>query len=290
VKSNAKNEINVMADRSSFWQMVDRTKPDKLRVFAQSELRDCQDYFLEIQSDSTLPSSVIITASERLALIRSEIDLRHSDAKHRQTQRLARWAIGIGIVGILSAVVAIVFGIANRPTPQHVPAAATEAAQTPAVIPPTPATLPMTTPTPAASPTMSVVSTRTPTTQQKKTRRTRRSARHHRLVFGIDSLNLSQRDSLLEMLKCTLSSWGCVSAIDSNRRTIWIADAHREDGKRFVARADEMLTALVELESVIRVACRWYFSRVACYSPPLHSAVHILCKKHTLIRGSDVPM
>jgi hypothetical protein len=36
------------------------------------------------------------------------------------------------------------------------------------------------------------------------------------------------------MLKCTLSSWGCVSAIDSNRRTIWIADAHRGDGKRFI--------------------------------------------------------
>ena len=25
-------------------------------------------------------------------------------------------------------------------------------------------------------------------------------------------------------------SWGCVSAIDSNGRTIWIADAHRGDG------------------------------------------------------------
>jgi hypothetical protein len=34
-------------------------------------------------------------------------------------------------------------------------------------------------------------------------------------------------------------SWGCVSAIDSNGRTIWIADAHRDDGKRFVMRADE---------------------------------------------------
>src|SRR4029077_19115814 len=29
-------------------------------------------------------------------------------------------------------------------------------------------------------------------------------------------------------------SWGVVSAIDSNGRTIWIADAHRDDGKRFV--------------------------------------------------------
>jgi hypothetical protein len=29
-------------------------------------------------------------------------------------------------------------------------------------------------------------------------------------------------------------TWGCVSAVDSNGRTIWIADAHRDDGKRFV--------------------------------------------------------
>jgi hypothetical protein len=37
-------------------------------------------------------------------------------------------------------------------------------------------------------------------------------------------------------------SWGCVSAVDALGRTIWIADAHRGDGKRFVVRADEMLT------------------------------------------------
>jgi hypothetical protein len=29
---------------------------------------------------------------------------------------------------------------------------------------------------------------------------------------------------------------------------IWIVDAHRGDGKRFVVRADEKLTAFVELE------------------------------------------
>jgi len=33
---------------------------------------------------------------------------------------------------------------------------------------------------------------------------------------------------------------------------MWIADAHRGDGKRFVVRADEKLTAFMELESVIR--------------------------------------
>jgi len=32
-----------------------------------------------------------------------------------------------------------------------------------------------------------------------------------------------------------------------DRRTIWILDAHRSDGKRFVVRADEKLTAFLEL-------------------------------------------
>jgi len=44
-------------------------------------------------------------------------------------------------------------------------------------------------------------------------------------------------------------SWGCVSAIDANGQTIWIADAHRDDGNRSVVRAEAKLTAFVELES-----------------------------------------
>jgi hypothetical protein len=31
----------------------------------------------------------------------------------------------------------------------------------------------------------------------------------------------------------------------------WIADAHRGDGKRFIVRADEKLTAFPELESAV---------------------------------------
>jgi hypothetical protein len=62
-----------------------------------------------------------------------------------------------------------------------------------------------------------------------------------------------------EMIADNLSasgwSWGCVSAIDSNGQTIRIADAQRGDGKRFVARANEKLTAFMELESAIR-GCR----------------------------------
>jgi len=46
-------------------------------------------------------------------------------------------------------------------------------------------------------------------------------------------------------------SWGCVVTVDFEGRTIWIADAHRGDGKRFVVHADEKLTAFIELESAI---------------------------------------
>jgi hypothetical protein len=176
-----------VVDQSEFWKIVGATEPEKLRALSDEEIRDCQSYFLETQLDSTLPAHESVTASQRLILIRSEIDLRYTDARHWQTQRLARWAIGVGILSavvIFSAVVAIMFGMANRPTPEYVPAPATEATETPAVIPPTPAALATTTPTPAAlatptpaptaSPTKSVVNKRTPTTQQKKTGRTLR--------------------------------------------------------------------------------------------------------------------
>ena len=47
-------------------------------------------------------------------------------------------------------------------------------------------------------------------------------------------------------------SWGCVSAVTSEGRIIWVADAHRDDGKRLVVHADEQLTAFVELGAAIR--------------------------------------
>jgi hypothetical protein len=66
----------------------------------------------------------------------------------------------------------------------------------------------------------------------------------------------SRRVKYCEIIADSLSksgwSWSCVSSVDSNGRTIFVADAHRDDGKRFVVRADEKLTAFVELESAIR--------------------------------------
>jgi hypothetical protein len=40
--------------------------------------------------------------------------------------------------------------------------------------------------------------------------------------------------------------------VDFDGRTIFVADAHRDDGKRFVVHADEKLSAFIELESAIR--------------------------------------
>jgi hypothetical protein len=39
--------------------------------------------------------------------------------------------------------------------------------------------------------------------------------------------------------------------------TIWIADAHRDNEKRFVGHADEKLSAFLELERVMRESLRF---------------------------------
>jgi len=46
-------------------------------------------------------------------------------------------------------------------------------------------------------------------------------------------------------------SWGWVSAVDSSGQTIFVADANRGDGQRFIVRADEKLAAFLELERAI---------------------------------------
>jgi hypothetical protein len=45
-------------------------------------------------------------------------------------------------------------------------------------------------------------------------------------------------------------SLGWVSAVNSEGRTIFVADAHPDDGKRYVVHADEKLSAFLELKSV----------------------------------------
>jgi hypothetical protein len=65
-----------------------------------------------------------------------------------------------------------------------------------------------------------------------------------------------------------LDSRFCPAAIDSEGRTIWIVDPHRDHGKRLVVLADEMLAAFMGLESTIcasdkiGVASRRDFSKI----------------------------
>jgi hypothetical protein len=59
-------------------------------------------------------------------------------------------------------------------------------------------------------------------------------------LFGTLSLvPIRDWETIADKLSKAGWSWGCVAAFDSNGRTIWIADAHRDNGKRFVVHADE---------------------------------------------------
>jgi hypothetical protein len=49
--------------------------------------------------------------------------------------------------------------------------------------------------------------------------------------------------------RLTKAGWslGWVSAVDSQGQTVWIVDAHRGDGRRFIVHADEKLSAFTEI-------------------------------------------
>jgi hypothetical protein len=55
---------------------------------------------------------------------------------------------------------------------------------------------------------------------------------------------------IADNLKTAGWSLGWISALDSEGRTIWIVDGHRDDGRRFVVRSDEILSAFLELERI----------------------------------------
>jgi len=60
-------------------------------------------------------------------------------------------------------------------------------------------------------------------------------------------LGNNAREIIADNLSKAGWSWGCVSAIDSNGRTIWIVDAHGYGKNVFIVRADELLAAFLEL-------------------------------------------
>jgi hypothetical protein len=44
---------------------------------------------------------------------------------------------------------------------------------------------------------------------------------------------------------------GCISSTDQKRRQFWVAAAERDGAGRFIVRADEKLTAFLELELTV---------------------------------------
>ena len=141
------------ADRSNFWKVVDRTKPSKLYLFSESELRDCQDYFLKVQSDPSVRANELIMAAERLTLIRSEIDVRHGDAKYRQAERLAWWAIGLATVSLTGAIAfAVAQFLTKPPTRENWPANLETSTVTTAMAREMPTPTPESTPSPSPTP------------------------------------------------------------------------------------------------------------------------------------------
>jgi hypothetical protein len=61
---------------------------------------------------------------------------------------------------------------------------------------------------------------------------------------------MSYRAIIADKLSKAGWTWGCVATVDALGLTIFVADAHRDDGKRFVVHADERLTAFLELERI----------------------------------------
>jgi hypothetical protein len=47
------------------------------------------------------------------------------------------------------------------------------------------------------------------------------------------------------------SNCGCISSTDHEGRQFWVVAAERKDDGRFIVRADEILTAFLELESAL---------------------------------------
>ena len=81
------------------------------------------------------------------------------------------------------------------------------------------------------------------------------------LFYGNSSTkfsNVHYLQRIAENLSKAGRSWGCVSAIQANGRTIWIADAYRRDGKRCFVHADEKFgTRIGDFLDLIPSWTRW---------------------------------
>jgi len=133
-----------VADRSQFWQNVDATKPDKLSRLSVRQLRDYQNYFLEVQGDynPALPPHENTVASERLTLLQDEIGSRRgkrqpgasvAERRHKQVIFWMKVGAAVAIVAVLVAILTL----CHTSSPPSSPPARSEA-NIPTTQPPSP--------------------------------------------------------------------------------------------------------------------------------------------------------
>jgi hypothetical protein len=67
--------------------------------------------------------------------------------------------------------------------------------------------------------------------------------------FAVESLAFTGRDEN-DFRRCRRGAKKRNCTVDSEGRTLWVVDAHRDNGKRFVVRSDEILSAFLELERI----------------------------------------
>jgi hypothetical protein len=92
------------------------------------------------------------------------------------------------------------------------------------------------------------------------------------MLYGVAALSFmcAHWEIIADNLSKAGWSWGCVSALDSYGRIISIADAPRGDGKRFVVRADEKLTAFgTRIEAGVSPAANHLVCKMLTSSRPL---------------------
>jgi hypothetical protein len=157
-----------VGDRSQFWQNVDATKPDKLSRLSVRQLRDYQNYFLEVQGDYNppLPQHENTVASERLILLRDEIGRRGkrrpgASVAERQHKQVIFWMkIGAALAVVAIGVTIVIALYHTSPSPAAPP---TSKPNTPTAEPSAPhATSPPLESTPLTNATPSSVSTPIP--------------------------------------------------------------------------------------------------------------------------------
>ena len=79
---------------------------------------------------------------------------------------------------------------------------------------------------------------------------------------AVAKINAATKNRAVSVFMIQKLTTNCISATEiGGGPAIWIADAHRGDGKRFIVHADEILSAFVELEREV-LTVKFYLESV----------------------------